>query len=395
MRLLFSYCCFVLSLHSKKIKYFLLASCLGFLPFSSQLGTAYSLQKDSEVNNILNSQVAFESRKNTEFESENNSELLEKDFYLIGPGDVLQLTLIDAPEFSGEYSVLNDGTITLPLVGNVNLNNLSLEQASNMIQANYQNELLRPELYLTIKVPRPKLVSVIGEIERPGIYSLTNSETTNLNGGQQISNSGLPTVVDAIQKAGGITQSANLEKVIVIRRLPGIEKELKMTEINLIDLIFEGDHEQNLYLFDGDVIRVSTASKTPANLMKVAQANLSPSTIKVRVIGQVSSPGELTLSANTPLNQAVLSAGGPLPWKGNKGNVTLLRVNNNGTITKKKYKINLKAGVSDENNPPLRNRDIVTVSSTALNSISSGLGAFVEPISPVISAITLLKLINN
>ena len=64
-------------------------------------------------------------------------------------------------------------------------------------------------------------------------------------------------MIDAIQKAGGITQNTNLEKVVVLRRMPGLEKEYKSTYINLIDLLFKGDHDQNLFLFDGDIIKLS------------------------------------------------------------------------------------------------------------------------------------------
>ena len=72
--------------------------------------------------------------------------------------------------------------------------------------------------------------------------------------------------------------------------------------------------------------------------MKIAQANLSPSTINVQVIGEVNSPGKINLSSNTPLVQAVLSAGGPISWKANKSDILLMRVNNNGSITKKRFK---------------------------------------------------------
>ena len=89
----------------------------------------------------------------------------QKNFYLIGPGDILELTLLDVPEYSGEYMVLNDGTITLPLIGSVYLKNLSISQASNLIENKYRTQLLRPELHLIVKVPRPILVSLIGEIE--------------------------------------------------------------------------------------------------------------------------------------------------------------------------------------------------------------------------------------
>ena len=319
---------------------------------------------------------------------------IQKDYYLIGPGDILSLTLFDAPEFSGDYAVLNDGTLQLPLIGTIYLTNLSIKQAAAIIEEKYRDQLLRPELHLTVKDPRPILVSVIGEIERPGIYSLTSSEKSILAGGPQISNNGLPSIVDAIQKAGGITQNANLSTVIIERKLPGFENERKTITINLIDLIFEGDHSQNLFLFDGDVIRLTKAKEIFPDTMKIARANLSPSTINVRVIGQVKEPGQINLSANTPLTQAVLSAGGPLAWRANKGNIILMRVNKNGTITKKRYKIDLNSNVSYRKNPPLQDKDIVYVKSSVLNKVSTGLSAVTEPISPLINAFTLIKLLD-
>jgi len=319
---------------------------------------------------------------------------IQKDYYLIGPGDVLELTLLDVPEFSGEYGVLNDGTITLPLIGSIYLKNLSIDQASKIIEEKYRDQLLRPELHLIVKLPRPIRVSIVGEINMPGIYSLSKSENNVLTGARPIRSNGLPTIVDAIQKAGGITQNTDLRKVIVLRRMPGLEREYKKTEVNLIDLIFEGNHEQNLFLFDGDVIKLTKTSKLSENNLKIAQANLSPKSIDVRVIGQVKSPGLIELKSNTPLIQAIYSAGGPIKWKANKGNVVILRVNPNGTITKKKYKINLGKDISFDNNPPLKDKDIVYVNSSTLNNISTGLGAITEPISPFITALSLFKLLN-
>ncbi len=341
-----------------------------------------------EARNIKNLEIKNLKKTNNNFED------LQEDFYLIGPGDILELTLLDVPDYSGEYTVLNDGTITLPLIGSIYLNNLSISTASNLIENKYRSELLRPELHLIVKVPRPILVSLIGEIERPGIYSLTNNEQSILAGGPQIKNSGLPTLIDAIQKAGGISQNANLENVTVLRRMPGSKKEYKKTEVNLINLLFEGDHNQNLYLFDGDIIQLSKANQISENTMKIAQANLSPNIISVRVIGAVNNPGQLQLGANTPLVQAVYSAGGPIEWKANKGNITLIRVNSNGSITKKRYKIDFNADVSFQKNPPLKDRDIVYVQSTVFNKVTKGLSTVTEPISPLVTTITLFKLLN-
>ena len=224
----------ILSFRIRKLKLiFFSFFCLGLF-FNLNL-----IAKDNISNNSEESSKKLEKYDNDNLD---DFEYLQKDFYLICPGDILELTLLDVPEYSGEYSVLNDGTIPLPLIGSIYLNNLSITQASNLIENKYRAELLRPELHLTVKVPRPILVSLIGEIERPGIYSLTNNEESILAGGPQIRNNGLPTIVDAIQKAGGITQNANLEKVKVSRRIPGLEKEYKRTEINLLDLLFKGDH---------------------------------------------------------------------------------------------------------------------------------------------------------
>ena len=50
--------------------------------------------------------------------------------YIIGPGDVLELRLFDVPELSGEITVLNDGSVSLPLAGVVMMNGLTLQQAA-------------------------------------------------------------------------------------------------------------------------------------------------------------------------------------------------------------------------------------------------------------------------
>ena len=214
-------------------------------------------------------------------ESKKEDFFLKNDVYIIGPGDILSLNLFDAPDFSGTYNVLKDGTINLPLIGSVYINNLTLAQATSLLQKRYKTELIRPELHLTIKFPRPIRVSIIGEIERPGIYSLTNNETTQTQGGPLYLNSGVPTLVDAFQKAGGITQNANLKEIKLIRKLPGNNGKLKTTKINLLDLIFNGIQEQNPYLYDGDIIKISSVDKLSPETMTLAQANLSPQTIKI------------------------------------------------------------------------------------------------------------------
>ena len=332
--------------------------------------------------------------QNDKLAQQKTVDLLQENQYLLGPGDILELTLFDVPEFSGEYKILNDGKLYLPLIGSINVNNLDLQEATKIIKSEFSKELIRPELFLSVKVSRPIRVSIIGEIERPGLYSLTNNEQSNLEGVNQINNSGLPTIVDAIQKAGGITQNADLKNITLTRKISGTANNLKQAKLNLLDLILKGDQDQNPFLFDGDVIKLNRAKELPQEIIKIAQANLSPKTIKVNVVGKVQNPGNLNVNANTPLVQAILMAGGPIEWKTNKGNIDLIRINSNGTATKKKYRLSLSEGVSKDKNPPLKDNDIIYVNSTTLNKVSTGLGALTEPIAPIVTGLSLLKLLQ-
>jgi polysaccharide export outer membrane protein len=320
--------------------------------------------------------------------------MLQEDSYIIGPGDILELRSFDADELSGKLEVLNDGTVPLPLAGNVRISGLTLQQATFWVSKLLSKQLLRPEIQLRVLTPRPIRVAIVGEVERPGLYSLTTSEASTTVGAiNRIS--GLPTVVDAIQKAGGITQQANLRQVVLQRRMPGLDPSYKKTDLDLLVLLQEGNQAYNPFLFDGDTIRIPKAAEIPAEAIELAAANLSPQMIQVNVIGEVNNPGRLEVMANTPLIQAVLAAGGPKGWRANSGNLELVRVNRNGSATLQRFKLNLAEGASNAKNPPLRNGDTVRVNSSGLAMISDAIGAVSQPVSGLVTIWSLLRLVNT
>lgn len=321
-----------------------------------------------------------------------NVELFDE--YLLGPGDILTINIIDAKEYSGDYKILSDGTISFPLIGRIMLNNLSLNQAVKRLRENLSNELLRTDLYLTIKKTRPIKVSVLGLVEMPGIFTLTNSENLKSVENQFLTSSGPPTLIDAVKKAGGISQSADLRNVILMRRLSGINQGYKETKIDLLKMFFYGDQSQNPYLFDGDIIKFSKAEKLNPNLTSLAKANFSPESIKVNIQGEVLSPGLYEIKANTPLSQALMVAGGPKAWKSDKTNIQLIRLNRDGSVEMKKFVLNLSEGLSAKNNPPLTEGDIVRVGSSLFGKTNSAITNFTEPISGVVSVLTLFKLLE-
>lgn len=325
--------------------------------------------------------------------AEISPELLQEDAYILGPGDGLSLRFLMERDLLTEVDILNDGTASLPLLGPVRLTGLTLSQASLWLRTLYGRQLLRPDLQLLVTRPRPLRVAVVGEVERQGIYTLTTTEVSETEA--SVSISGLPALVDAIQKAGGITDQADLRQVVLQRRLPGDRPLFKRTRLNLLSLVFEGDLQQNPLLFDGDTIRVLKADEPIGEATALSSTTLAPTTISVNVVGEVKDPGRIDVPANTPLIQAILAAGGPVSWRANTADVELVRINRNGTATRERFKIDYSQGASNAKNPPLRDRDTVLVNRSALAKTSDAIGAITSPLSGLVNAWTLLDLINN
>ena len=142
---------------------------------------------------LVNPALAFEPGVDPAPPVASSNDLLQGDVYIIGPGDVLELNLFDAPELSGALDVLNDGSVSLPLLGSVVLSGMTLQQASARVSELLSDQLLRPELQLKVMRPRPIRVSVVGAVERPGLYSLTTTEAAQIEGAVSYTHLTLPT----------------------------------------------------------------------------------------------------------------------------------------------------------------------------------------------------------
>ena len=336
--------------------------------------------------NINEGSIKYSLQKNEDFSGER---------YILGPGDIVNINFLEVKEFSSDYPIMSDGTLSLPIIGLVNSSNLTIEKLTNKLKILYSKELIRPELFITIKKARPINVSLIGEINRPGLYKLDTYPNLSQNSSDLIN---LPTIVDAISKAGGITPKSNIKSVSVKRRLSNDITKYKKIDINLVNLLMKGDQSQNLILFDGDIItinKVAESENLSKETLKIAKGNLSPKMININVIGAVEKPGEYNVKSNTTLNKAILLANGFIPWKANKTNIQLYRINNNGSISTKKYKFNINEEVSEDKNPPLKDGDIVKVNLTSTSKIAGGIKEITTPFTEILSPFYLLKIISD
>jgi len=326
------------------------------------------------------------------------AEISAYDAYVLGVGDRLDLAFLSSSyaNLGGGFELLNDGSTSLPMIGTVVLDGLTVAQANRWLTSLYRRYLRRPDLTLRVVQPRPMQVSVVGQVENPGIYVLNPGGEGSTVEGRTGTILGLPTVVSALQKAGGITLNANLTDVRLQRKLPGTTNQLRETQLNLVALLQKGDKRQNPFLFDGDTIVIGRAAAPPPNeVLELAAANLSPKTIKVNVVGEVKSPGSLSLRAGTPLIQAILSAGGPTAMRANRNNVELVRINRDGTATLRRYALDYSQSVSGPRNPPLREGDSVIVNRSVLASGTDVLNVVSQPLSNLVGVLTLFGIYNN
>lgn len=238
---------------------------------------------------------------------------------------------------------------------------------------------------------QPINIAIVGEVFRPGPYTLTGGTArtgdAGVPGGAVGTTNAVPTVTRAIQIAGGIKPLADVRRVQV-RRLTRSGAE-QVFEVNLWDLLKAGDLRQDAILQEGDTVVVPTVPELdPTEAAAIASASFSPDSIRVNVVGEVTSAGTIELPPNTPLNQAILAAGG-FNNRARRATVQLIRLNVDGTVSRQELPIDLAQGIDSTSNPALQNNDVVIVSRTGLARVSDTLNQVLQPLGGAFSLFEL------
>lgn len=210
--------------------------------------------------------------------------------YRIGPEDVLKIAVYGHPDLTQTVAVQADGTFVFPLLGRVSAADLAppdLERRlADLLGRDYVRE---PQVAVTVQQYRSKIVFVVGEVARPGVYPLVGTRR----------------VVEVLAKAGPMTARAGTELVIVRSRSgearPVLPSEVAAgagavagaAEVIRVDLraIQAGDLEQNVALLPRDTVFV-------------------PAAPRVFVSGRVPDPGGYPFAPGTTVRQAIGLAGG-------------------------------------------------------------------------------------
>ena len=359
----------------------------------------YSLKRILRITLIV---FIFITSTNLDFSfasNEDKKKIPNNNVYVLGPGDQLLVKVLSFEDFDSRINVLPDGTINLPRVGSIYISGLSVYDAQKKIISSFKKIIKDPIIYLDLLETRPVRISITGEVQKPGIYSIGKNDSivlSNSDGGEKttLSSKGFPRVIEAIQKAGGITNDGDLRK-IELTRYNYLSKKIDKKIINYWLAFNQNEIAENPILFDGDQIYVPMAlNKTNYELIKESSSNLAPSSITISVIGEVSKPGQVQVKANTSVTQSILIAGG-FTKKAKKGRIFLIRLNNDGKIEKKNYDFSSSILLEKNQNIPVRDGDIIYVDRNNWTKSVDSLKTVVEPISPILNAASLYKILSN
>lgn len=242
--------------------------------------------------------------------------------YLLGPGDEIAISVIGYPEFEDVHVVLPDGTISLPLLGSVQAEGQTLAALSLSVQEQLGNSfLVNPVVDLSLLTLRPLLVTVSGEVYRPGPLELGSTQDDGTG----------PTLTSALTAAGGITNKADIREVTVSRRQ--MNGRTQVMTFNLWDGLVSEPETSNLILRDGDAIWIpALTSEDNIDRSLLARSSIAPDNVRVRVVGEVTRPGEVEVPPNSSLSSAVAIAGGPTE-DAKLSQVAFIRMGDTGEIT--------------------------------------------------------------
>jgi polysaccharide export outer membrane protein len=213
---------------------------------------------------------------------------------LLGPGDLLKVSVYGSPDLALETRVSEAGSITFPLIGEVNVGELSVSAAEKKIGGLLESGAFVRKAQVNILVTQlqSKQVSVLGQVNRPGRYPLDGKRS----------------LIDLLALAGGISADGG-DSVSLVRKRKGATSS---DVIDLIQMVRTGKLEQEFDLAANDVIYVERAPR-------------------FYIYGEVQRPGSFRLERAMTVMQA-LSVGGGLTTRGTERGMRIKRRDATGNV---------------------------------------------------------------
>lgn len=247
--------------------------------------------------------------------------------YRVGPGDVLEVVVYGNEDLSRSTTIQTNGTVSLPLLGDVNVAGLTLPEVKTKLTSLLARDyLVNPQVDVKVKEYQSQFVTLIGEVNSPGRKPLR----------------GRTRLIDALVEAGGFTPRASGELVIsrVEGSFAGGAKSLKM-RLGTGTLSPQDQVNLEIPLQTGDIITASPK-------------------YYVTVEGEVMRPNRYVLEGDLTVSGAISSAGGLTRFGSQSVKVRRVDAQTGQTTILEVDLKDVRRGKTAD--PPLQPNDVVSVS---------------------------------
>ena len=210
--------------------------------------------------------------------------------YIVGPGDVLKITVYDHNDLQTTVRVTDDGFVAMPLLGQVKVQGMKTseitKELTNLLANGY---IVNPQVNIFIEEFRSKKAVVLGQVNKPGLVEIRGA--TNF--------------LEIMSQAGGLKDGAG--ETATIKRVKDGKQEVIV--LNLKSLVEGGDVNQNISIHDGDTVYISEGGKC-------------------YVTGEVSKPNGYPCTQGATVLQLITLAGG-FTGKSSKSGISIVRIVDN------------------------------------------------------------------
>lgn len=159
--------------------------------------------------------------------------------YRISPTDLVEITVFQQPELERKLRVSQNGTVSLPLVGTVEIGGKTLNEAQTALSDKLREFVINPQVTVFVREYANKKFVVLGEVQKPGSYDLPTENKL--------------TVMEAVALAGGFTPIAAPDRTRVIRAVDGQSQTIPIV---VSDITKRGEKDKDISLQAGDVVYV-------------------------------------------------------------------------------------------------------------------------------------------
>lgn len=215
--------------------------------------------------------------------------------YRLGPGDVVRITVYNNPDLTTEAQITQQGRITFPLIGEIQIGNMEKGQAEQIIARRLGDGgfVVKPQVNVLVLGFKSQQISVLGQVNRPGKYPIEQAST----------------LADLLAIAGGIAQGGH---DVITHISQGADGKSSKRDIDINQALRSGEMDKNFPVKNGDIIFVPRAPL-------------------FYIYGEVNRPGAYRLEKDMTVMQA-LSVGGGLNPRGTERGIKINRHGEGGKV---------------------------------------------------------------